>query len=71
MIINKMAKFFIKLILLSHVFLFTSQLNANDHKFGTWLENFKKIARSEGVSESTLNDTLRNVKFLPKVLPLR
>ena len=68
MIINKMAKFFIKLILLSHVFLFTSQLNANDHKFGTWLENFKKIARSEGVSESTLNETLRNVKFLPKVI---
>ena len=68
MIINKMAKFFIKLILVFHFLLFANQLNASNHTFKTWLENFKKVARSEGISESTINDTLTNIKFLPKVI---
>ena len=68
MIINKMAKFFIKLILIFHFILFSSQLCAKDHNFNNWLENFKKVAKSEGVSEDTIKNTLSNVKFLPKVI---
>ena len=68
MITNKMAKFFIKFILIIHILSLNTYLNAADHNFNNWLENFKKIAISEGVSESTINDTLSNVKFLPKVI---
>ena len=68
MIINKMAKFFIKLILIFYFYLSASQLFASDHNFNVWLENFKKVAKSEGVSEDTINDALVNIKFLPKVI---
>jgi len=68
MITNKMAKFLIKLILLFYFFLLTTQLNATEHNFNIWLENFKKVAVNEGVSESTINDTLKNIKYLPKVI---
>ena len=63
-----MAKFFIKLILLINILLLTGQLYASDHDFTIWVENFKKKARSEGISESTINDTLKDIKFLPKVI---
>ncbi len=68
MITNKMAKFLIKFILLFYFLLFNSFLNAGEHNFAAWLENFKNVARSEGVSEITINDTLKNIKFLPKVI---
>ena len=68
MIINKMAKFFIKLILLSQFLLFTSQLKAADESFNNWLDNFKNVAQSEGVSVNTINEVLTNVRFLPKVI---
>ena len=68
MITNKMAKFLIKLILIFYSFSFFAQANASDDKFEIWLKNFKNIARDKGVSENTINDTLQNVKFLPKVI---
>ena len=68
MIINKMAKFLIKLILLLHLFIFTTQIKAEDHNFKTWLENFKDVAHREGVSDNTIKDVLRDVRFLPKVI---
>ena len=63
MITNKMAKFLIKFILLFHFLTFNSFLNAAEHNFAAWLENFKNVARSEGVSENTINDTLKNIKI--------
>ena len=68
MITNKMAKFFIKLILLINILLSTGQLYASDHNFTIWVENFKKIAKNEGISDTTINDTLKDIKFLPKVI---
>ena len=68
MIPNKMAKFFIKLFLIFYFLVTSSQINAKEHNFESWLENFKKVALSEGVSENTVNDTLKNIKFLPKVI---
>ena len=68
MITNKMAKFLIKFILVFHFLLFNTYLIAAEHNFKAWLENFKNVARSEGVSENTINDTLKNIKFLPKVI---
>ena len=63
-----MAKFFIKLILLINILLLTGQLYASDHNFTIWVENFKKIAKNEGISDTTINDTLKDIKFLPKVI---
>ena len=68
MIINKMAKFSIKLILLLYLILSSAQLNAEEQDFNTWLANFKKVASKKGVSENTINDALKNIKFLPKVI---
>ena len=42
MITNKMAKFIIKLIFFLQLSLFTNFLNASEHNFKIWLENFKK-----------------------------
>ena len=47
MITNKMAKFLIKLIFDILLFRNTAQLNATEHNFNTWLENFKKVALKE------------------------
>ena len=63
-----MAKFFIKLILILYVLVFTGPLISAEHNFNIWLENFKKVAKNEGVSEATIKDTLENIKFLPKVI---
>tara|TARA_B100001057_G_C22716223_1_gene897841 strand:- start:190 stop:1194 length:1005 start_codon:yes stop_codon:yes gene_type:complete len=63
-----MAKFLIKFILLFQLLLFTSQLYASEHSFNAWLENFKTVAKAEGVSDDTIRSTLTNVKFLPKVI---
>ena len=68
MIINKMAKFLIILIFLINHFTFFYKLHASEHNFQSWLENFKKVAVNEGVSETTINDTLKDIKFLPKVI---
>ena len=32
------------------------------------LNNFKKIAINEGISEKTINETLNDIRFLPKVI---
>ena len=68
MITNKMAKFFIKLFLIFQFYSLTAHLTASEHSFNIWLNNFKEIAISEGVSEKTINSTLKNIKFLPKVI---
>jgi membrane-bound lytic murein transglycosylase B len=68
MITNKMAKILIKLILTLNFFLLSTQLLAANHNFNIWLENFKNVARNAGVSENTINETLTNIRFLPKVI---
>ncbi len=63
-----MAKFLIKIILVFHFFLGNTQLYATEHNFKLWLENFKNMARGEGVSENTINEALKDIRFLPKVI---
>ena len=36
--------------------------------FNVWLKEFSQLAKKEGVSDSTINNTLLNSKFLPKVI---
>ena len=46
---------------------FGSNLKANDD-FGIWLTNFSEKAEKSGISKSTINLVLKNVRFLPKVI---
>ena len=50
------------------IFLLFIQNNANSESFDDWLAKFKKRALNEGVSLKTLDLSLANVKFLPKVI---
>jgi len=43
-------------------------VNANDHTFNEWLKNFKIYALKQKISETTYDNAMSNVIFLPKVL---
>ena len=36
--------------------------------FDQWKTNFKKVALSEGISEATFDNIMKNAIFLPKVI---
>jgi len=61
-----MIKFF-KVFFLILLF-FSSNSKANTPEFDLWLDDFKLLAKKEGVSESTIKKTLDNSRFLPKVI---
>jgi len=42
----------------------------SNEEFKTWLELFKKRAIAQGVSSETVNESLKNVKFLEKIVEL-
>ena len=67
MILKKMTQFF-KIFFFSLIFLPLNYLYADTTKFDVWLKEFTLVAKKEGVSESTINNTLLNSKFLPKVI---
>ena len=48
--------------------LYNSSLFANNPEFNSWLEIFKERAKQNGISDETINKTLHNAKFLPKVI---
>jgi len=50
------------------ILLISSSAQSNDHSFSFWLKSFKKTALKNGISETTFNKTMLNVKFLPKVI---
>ena len=62
---NKFITFFLVINLL--VINFAS--NANSHEnFETWLASYKKYALKKGISQSTIDTTFKNVKFLEQVI---
>ena len=66
MIINKMSKFIILFLFLN--ILFNSNLNASNHNFDLWIQDFKKRAIADGISYKVVNELMDNAKFLPKVI---
>ena len=60
----KQIKIFFFLIIL----LFFSHTFASEDDFLNWKKNFKNLALEKGISEKTFNMTMKNVKFLPKVI---
>ena len=68
MIFKKMVNFFKKILLIIILLNIHTNLAANPLEFKIWLEDFKKIAIQEGISERTINQTISNSRFLPKVI---
>tara|TARA_X000000368_G_scaffold389134_1_gene351208 strand:- start:1237 stop:2256 length:1020 start_codon:yes stop_codon:yes gene_type:complete len=68
MIFKKMVKLLIKLIFTLYLILLNIELAANEAGFKIWLDDFKKIALAEGISKTTINENLQDVRFLPKVI---
>ena len=60
----KIIKIFTTIIILS-VYL---PVNANDTSFKNWLKDFKLYALKKNISESTYDNAMSNVIFLPNVL---
>ena len=58
----------IKIFIISIVLTFYLPLSANDSTFDEWLKNFKSYALKKNISESTYDNAMSNVIFLPKVL---
>ncbi len=69
-------KLFIKsLMVLSFIIASISSVSAapcgnTSRGFNAWLTDFKKQARSRGISQRTINTTLRNVRYSRKVIGL-
>ncbi len=56
--------FFLILIFYSASF----DLDANEPEFKLWIKKFEILALKEGISQSTINETVYNSRFLPKVI---
>ena len=55
--------------LILFIFIFYSNFAyANNEDFNNWLNDFKKIAIKNSISENTFELVMKNVKFLPKVI---
>ena len=58
----------IKITFLLILLCFKNQLYAEEASFESWLKNFRLYALTKNISEETLNKTMSNVVFLPKVI---
>ena len=58
----------IRNLIIITVFIFCLPVNANNPTFKEWLKNFKIYALKNNISESTYDNAMSNVVFLPKVL---
>jgi len=68
MILTKMSKIYKIILLLTISSSLVNTLNASDRDFTTWLNDFKISAAKEGISKKTIDETLINARFLPKVI---
>ena len=67
MIFKKMHKI-IKTIYIVIFVSISLTASANNNEFNTWLEEFKTKAVTSGFAQTTVNEFMSDVKFLPKVL---
>ena len=63
--INKILIFLLMFQIL--VVSFSSKINAKEN-FETWLLSYKKFALKKGISQSTIDASFKNVKFLDRVI---
>ena len=67
MILKKMTQF-LKIFFFILLILPQNHSYSDSTNFNVWLKEFSQLAKKEGVSDSTINNTLLNSKFLPKVI---
>jgi len=58
----------IKIFLAFAAFFFYHPVKANDSTFNDWLKDFKVYALKQNISESTFDNAMSDVVFLPKVI---
>ena len=58
----------IKILLILFLFLIIPPVASSETSFNDWLNDFKKLALRNNISELTFNKTMSNVVFLPKVI---
>ena len=58
----------INILIICFILLTNSTAYSNSNNFNIWIKDFKKIALRNGISENTFNETMKGVKFLPKVI---
>ena len=63
---NKINFFFIYIIF--YLFFIFNFAYSQVESFEIWLKSFEKIALEKGISKKTFDQTMSNVKFLPKVI---
>ena len=51
-------------------FMVTTNLLSNELEYPVWLEKFKIRAEKSGISKKTINETLNQVKIIPRVIEL-
>ena len=49
-------------------FIFHSSNVFSENNFDTWLRDFSQKARSEGISDETIEKVLRSAQYLPQVI---
>ena len=58
----------IKIFIIFLTLFFNFPVKANDSTFEEWLKGFKIYALKQNISETTYNQAMSNIIFLPKVL---
>ena len=58
----------IKILSFIFIIFFNISESFSAESFDDWIISFKKYAMKQGISKKTLDETMSNVKFLPKVI---
>jgi len=61
---------YIYFFIITYFFILNKPIFADQVDFNTWLESFKKDAIKAGISSSTIDKNLTNVKLIPRVVEL-
>ena len=61
---------YIFFFIITYFFILNKLIFADQVDFNTWLESFKKDAIKAGISSSTIDENLTNVKLIPRVVEL-
>ena len=67
-IIQSYSMFLILLLILQILFVSTNHNVKAEENFQTWLSSYKKFALDKGVSQATIDNAFKNIKYLEQVI---
>jgi len=59
---------FLKILIFSFFVTLNAHANLSQEGFDIWIKSYKEYAHKKGISKKTINSTLKNAKFLEKVI---